>query len=340
MGLTPQLWNLQGIIEAKMKYRMLGNTGLLVSEIGFGSWGIGGAHMGAVAYGPTNDQESLRALQYAYDQGITFYDTADFYGFGHSEHLIGKAFKRIRQQVIIASKGGMISPSGQGNYSPEYLGRALELTLARLQTDYIDLYQLHCPALNELDHYDDILNFFEKFQKEGKIRAYGISVRTPQDGIAVIQKFHCPCIQINFSLMDQRALDHGLFPLCAEKKVGVIARTPLCFGYLTGEYTGGETFPASDHRSRWDKAKIEKWVLTNKRFLSLIPQDGRRPSSQFALQYCLSFDIISTVIPGMLSERHVAENGMASECDPIPPEVLGEIRNIYEQNRDILAVQS
>lgn len=338
MGLAPQLWNLPVIIEAMMKYRMLGNTGLLVSEIGFGSWGIGGAQKGAVAYGPTNDQESLRALHYAYDQGITFYDTADFYGFGHSERLLGKAFKSIRQQVIIASKGGMISASGQGNYNPEYLRRALELTLARLQTDYIDLYQLHGPALNELDHYDDILKFFETFQKEGKIRAYGISVRSPQDGIAVIQKFHCPCIQINFSLMDQRALDHGLFPLCVERQVGVIARTPLCFGYLTSEYTGGETFPASDHRSRWNRANVEKWVLTNKRFISLIPQNGRWSSAQFALQYCLSFDSISTAIPGMLSERHVAENGMASECDPIPPDVLAEIRKIYEQNRNILAV--
>lgn len=296
--------------------------------------------MGAVAYGPTNDQESLRALQCAYENGITFFDTADFYGLGHSERLLGKAFKKVRQQVIIASKGGMTSVSGQRNYTPEYLRRALELTLARLKTDYIDLYQLHSPALHELEHYADILALFEKLQEEGKIRSYGISVRTPKEGVTVIQKFHCPCIQVNFSLMDQRALDYGLFSICAAQKVGVIGRTPLCFGYLTGQYTGKETFPASDHRSGWPKSQIDKWILANQKFLSLIPSDGRWSSSQFALQYCLSFEMLSTVIPGMLTEHHVNENRIASECAKIPSHILAEIRNIYEQNRDILAVQA
>ena len=117
-----------------MNYRMLGKTRLIVSEIGFGCWGIGGTHNGAVAYGPTEEQESLWALQCAFDRGINFYDTADFYGFGHSEYLIGKAFKNMRSQIIIASKGGMTSAQGPGNFTPEYLRCSLENTLRRLQT--------------------------------------------------------------------------------------------------------------------------------------------------------------------------------------------------------------
>ena len=322
-----------------MNYRLLGKTGLLVSEIGFGCWGIGGAHKGAVAYGPTEENQSLRALQCAFDRGINFYDTADLYGFGHSEHLLGKAFKNIRSQIIIASKGGMTPIQDQRNFTPEYLRRSLEDTLVRLQTDYVDLYQLHGPSLDELERYSEILDIFEKLQDEGKIRAFGISVRSPEDGIEIVQKFQVPCIQLNFSLIDQRALDNGLLQLCAERQVGVIGRTPLCFGYLTGQYTGQETFPPSDHRSRWTKTQIEKWISTNQRFVSLIPPDGHWLPSQFALQYCLSFESISTVIPGMLSESHVSENYLASECEPIPVNVLREIRNIYEQNRETLAIQ-
>ena len=323
-----------------MNYRVLGKTGLLVSEIGFGCWGIGGTHKGAVAYGPTEESQSLRALQCAFDRGTNFFDTADFYGFGHSEHLLGKAFKNVRSQVLIASKGGMTSIQDQRNFTPEYLRRSLESTLTRLHTEYVDLYQLHGPSLDELEHYSDILGLFEKLQDEGKIRAFGISVRSPEDGLEVIRKFHVPCLQINFSLIDQRALDNELLQLCADKQVGVIGRTPLCFGYLTGSYTGQENFPPTDHRSRWSKWQIEKWVSANQEFVSLIPQGGRWSPSQFALQYCLSFEMVSTVIPGMLSESHVHENNMASACPPIPVNILKEIRNIYEQNREILMVQS
>ncbi len=322
-----------------MNYRMLGKTDLMVSEIGFGCWGIGGTHNGAVAYGPTSDQDSLRALQCAFDCGINFYDTSDFYGYGHSENLIGKAFKSKRSQIVIASKGGMTCVSDQRNFTPEYLRGSLEESLKRLNTEYVDLYQLHSPRLDEIERYADILELFKKLQDEGKIRAFGISVQSPEDGLEVVRRFHVPCIQMNFNLIDQRALDNGLLQLCEERQVGVIGRTPLCFGYLTGEYSGQEVFPATDHRSRWSESQIEKWVSINQRLASLIPPDAPWSRSQFALQYCLSFEAVSTVIPGMLSESHVRENYLASDCDAIPVKVLKEIRNIYEQNREILAIQ-
>ncbi len=321
-----------------MNYRVLGKTGLLVSEIGFGCWGIGGTHNGAVAYGPTEETQSLRALSCAFDRGINFYDTADFYGFGHSEYLIGKAFKDKRTKVIIASKGGMNASPNQKDFSPSYLRRSLEATLQRLQTDYLDLYQLHGPSLHDLDKYWDLLELFETLKSEGKIRTFGISVRSPEEGLEVVRKFQFPCIQSNFSLIDQRALDNGLFQLCAEKQVGVIGRTPLCFGYLTGQYTGQEIFPASDHRSRWSKLQVEKWVSNNQRLASLIPHDVPRSPSQFALQFCLAFEMVSTVIPGMLTEDQVNENYLATKIKSIPGNVLQEIRNIYEQSREELAI--
>ncbi len=319
---------------------MLGTTGLLVSEIGFGCWGIGGTAQGAVAYGPTNETQSLRALHYAFDRGINFFDTSDYYGFGHSEYLLGKAFKNMRTQVLIASKGGMTSNEDQQNFTPEYLRHSLEGTLRRLKTDYVDLYQLHSPDLEDLTRYSDILELFEKLQDEGKVRAFGISVRSPEDGLEVIRKFRVPCLQINFSLIDQRALDNSLLQLCADKQIGVIGRTPLCFGFLTGAYSGREVFPPNDHRSRWPKLQIEKWVSAHQNFVSLIPQTGGWGPSQFALQYCLSFAMVSTVIPGMLSEAHVHENSLASSCEPIPDEILKKIRNVYKKNRELLMVKA
>src|SRR4051812_21278812 len=163
-----------------MRYRSLGSTGLRVSEIGFGTWGLGGAANGAMAYGPTSDAESLRALQAALDQGINFFDTADLYGYGHSEQLLGKAFAGVRDRVVIASKGGMVDGSGKQDFRPAYLRAALERSLARLGTDYVDLYQLHSPPADLLVRDGSIVAELQKLKGEGKIRAYGLSARSPR----------------------------------------------------------------------------------------------------------------------------------------------------------------
>src|SRR5207249_10447963 len=128
----------------------LGQTALEISEIGFGAWGIGGASAGAVSYGPTDDGESLRALRRAFDLGVTFYDTADLYGHGHSEQLIGAAFRDIRTRVVLATKVGFLAPYGPQDFSPRHVRTALEGSLRRLQTDYVDVYQLHNPPMDLL----------------------------------------------------------------------------------------------------------------------------------------------------------------------------------------------
>lgn len=322
-----------------MKYRMLGNSGLLVSEIGFGCWGIGGDHQGAVAYGPTRDEDSLRALYSAFERGVNFFDTSDLYGHGHSEYLLGKAFHALRSKVLIASKGGMSSSENTGKVLSSSLRTSLEHSLRRLGTDYVDLYQLHSPSLPALEEDTELFPLLEQLRLEGKIRAYGISVRTPEDGLEVVRKYPCSCLQVNFSLFDQRGLENGLLEFCADRQVGVIGRTPLCFGYLTGHYTGDESFPGSDHRNRWSRSQVNKWVVTQKKFLSFIPRDGKWTPTQFALRFCLSYKAVSTVIPGMLLESHVNENCGASDGGPLPRHVLEDIRSVYQQNRELLSIQ-
>ena len=168
-----------------MKYRRLGATGLKVSEIGFGAWGIGGDVNGSVAYGPTDDNDSRRALQRAFELGITFYDTADFYGFGHSEELIGQALRDVRAQVVIATKVGLLDATGRYDFTRRHIKHSIEGSLRRLGTDYVDLYQLHSPPIDSLD--DGVLATLQLLQAEGKIRAFGISVRSPDEGLVAIE---------------------------------------------------------------------------------------------------------------------------------------------------------
>ena len=130
-----------------MRYRKFGKSGLQISEIGFGSWGIGGAVQGALGYGPTNDKDSQLALRRAFELGINFYDTADLYGFGHSESLLGETFQKMREKVIFASKVGFLNPEGAQDFSVQHIEKSLHESLNRFQTDYIDLYQLHNPPL-------------------------------------------------------------------------------------------------------------------------------------------------------------------------------------------------
>lgn len=317
----------------EMKYRRLGSTGFQVSEIGFGAWGIGGNVNGAVAYGPTDDAESKAALRRAFELGITFYDTADFYGFGHSEQLIGEALKDVRPQVIVATKVGLLDASGAQDFSSQRIRRSIEASLKRLQTDYVDLYQLHSPSMETLVQEDKILSVLQSLQAEGKIRAFGVSVRSPDDGLVAVTKFGFNVIQVNFSLVDQRAVENGLFDLCLEKDVGVIVRTPLCFGLLTGQYSQADGFDSFDHRGKWSSEQIERWAAASQLFSSALLRRQSGTPAQIALRFCLSFKAVSTVIPGMLTKEHVEENRLASQCGSFGELELAHIAKLYQANR-------
>ncbi|NOZ74648.1 MAG: aldo/keto reductase [FCB group bacterium] len=311
-----------------MKYRLFGNTGKKVSELGFGTWGLSGT-----SYGPVDDRVSIKALKTAFDQGINFFDTADLYGDGHSEAILGKALGRKRDQIFIATKGGTLPHTGfymPQDFSIDYLNRALENSLTRLKTDYIDLYQLHSPEVISLD-LDNIFTFFEKKVQEGKIRYFGISLRSPVDGMKILTTYHLDAIQVNYNLIDQRAEEIGLFNLCSEKGVAVIVRTPLCFGFLTGQYTGEELFTPPDHRANWPHAQIQRWAQATNLF-SPLNENKNRTLPQLALAFCYSNPAVSSVIPGMMNSTEVIENVQTLDLPDLSAGEMDYIQSVYRNN--------
>jgi aryl-alcohol dehydrogenase-like predicted oxidoreductase len=308
-----------------VKYRSFGKTGIRVSEIGFGTWGLGGN-----SYGPVDDAVSIRALRRAFDEGITFYDTSDLYGDGHSEEVLGEALEPVRGEVVICSKVGLLPHTGfemPCDFSPAHIREGLEASLKRLRTDYLDIYLLHSPELEMLRDGAAVDTLLE-LRREGKIRSFGISARSPDDALAAIREFGFQAAQVNFNLIDQRAIENGLFELAQERGVGIVARTPLCFGYLTGKLTGKERFIGQDHRANWPADQLKRWAQAADLFNFLDP-GGQRSAVQLALRFCLHHDSVSTVIPGMMNEAEVLENVTASELSPLSDGELERIRLAY-----------
>jgi aryl-alcohol dehydrogenase-like predicted oxidoreductase len=315
-----------------MKYRPLGASGLEISEIGFGGWGIGGLTEGMTSYGATDDAQSLRALDHAREIGINFFDTSSVYGYGHSETLIGRAFAGCRDRVIIASKAGFTAYDRPPDFSPRQLRQSLETSLARLGTDYLDLLQLHNPAPTLLDENPDICETLRAMKADGLIRAHGISVRNPEDGIAALDAFDFDAVQVNLNMMDIRAIDSGLLDLAAARGVGIIARTPLCFGFLSGEVSHRTEFRPGDHRRMWPRNQVERWSEGALRLNRAVPAPDGQTRSQIALRFCLSHAGISTVIPGIMTCEEAAENAQASAFGPLSE---GDLRAVAEIHRDM-----
>lgn len=316
-----------------MKTRLLGKSGIRVSEIGFGAWGIGGAVGGSIAYGPVDRAESILALRTAHDIGINFFDTSDFYGFGESESAIGEALSGLRSDVVIASKVGMLTSEAAQDFTPKHIRTSIEGSLRRLRTDYIDLYQLHSPPTTLLDPNSEAVMTLDSLKEEGKIRAWGISTRSPQDAKRAIVDLNAAAIQLNFNLVDQRALSDGIFALAGEYSTGIIVRTPLSFGFLTGRYSADQKYDDQDHRSRWSREQIKRWAEANRLFSELVSMDDGQTAAQFALRFCLSLPEVSTTIPGMLTHAHVTENAQASEMGPLSGHTLELARSIYGSNQ-------
>jgi aryl-alcohol dehydrogenase-like predicted oxidoreductase len=315
-----------------VKSRLLGQTGLLVSEIGFGTWGLGGNVGGSIAYGPADDRESLRALQAALDRGVTFYDTSDFYGYGHSERLLGEAFAKQRDRVVIATKAGFVDASGAQDFTPAHIRSALDGSLQRLCSDYVDLLQLHNPPMDALEKNPEIIGVLKTLRSEGKIRAWGISLRSPEDGLAAVGRFDSPAIQVNFNLVDQRARQNGLLDLCAKRNAGCIIRTPLCFGFLAAEVAAEANLDPSDHRRRWSPEQRQRWTAAGEAFRTAAVGNGHQTEAQIALRFCLSYPAVSTTIPGMLTVAHVEDNAAASDAGPLSADVRQHMEQLYEEH--------
>jgi aryl-alcohol dehydrogenase-like predicted oxidoreductase len=313
-----------------MRHRPLGRSGIDISEIGFGAWGIGGSTPGATSYGKTDDATSLRALGAALDHGITFFDTSGVYGYGHSEELLGLAFTGQRDRVVIGTKAGLREYGSQLDFSPASIRASVEGSLRRLRTDYVDLLQWHNPSAERMEtDEDEIRATAERLKYDGLIRAFGISIRAPQDGFVAIRKLQPDALQTNFNLLDQRALDCGLLDAAASAGCAVIARTPLCFGFLAGHIDEATRFAPDDHRSRWPHKQIEWWARGGRLMREQAASERGQTPGQFALRFCLSLMGITSAIPGMLGPGEVIENAAAGALGPLDDNVIAAVRATY-----------
>jgi len=314
---------------AAVKYRTLGRTGLRVSEIGFGAWGIGGRTAGTTSYGDTDDRTSLAALDRARERGITFFDTSSAYGDGHSEELIGRAFEHHRASVVIATKAGYDSWDRAPDFSPSAIVASVERSLARLRTDYVDLLQLHNAPI-EAVRAAGLREALAGLEGAGKIRAWGFSAKSPAEAIAAVTELDAPVVQANFNMMDVRAVESGLVEAVERRGAGLIGRTPLCFGFLSGTITRDTIFPPGDHRLGWSKAQLANWIEGASELLAAIGAEPGTRGVQSALRFCLAFPAISTVIPGILTPAEADGNAAASDLGPLPERA---VQNVLEINR-------
>lgn len=295
-----------------MQYRKFGNTDLLVSEIGFGAWAIGGGAMignTSIGWGDSDDTVSINAINAAIEAGINFFDTADIYGLGHSEKLIGEVIGN-RSDIIIATKVGNVSRNEQFtvDYSKEYILTACDESLKRLQRDTIDYYQLHTARLEHLRQ-SDCIEAMTVLQKQGKIRYWGLSLNTFEpmpEADFLLENNYGNGFQLVLNMINQNIVP--FLNEMEEKGYGVIARMPLQFGLLTGKFDNGVSFPDNDHRKkRVTKEVIDKTNSALKPVWDLC-QKYSCTKTQLALSYILSYPAVSTVIPGIRNPQQVSLN--------------------------------
>jgi aryl-alcohol dehydrogenase-like predicted oxidoreductase len=302
--------------------RLLGKSGIEVSVVGTGLWAAGGG------WGPVDDQKALRAIDASLDAGINFFDTADVYGDGHGEELLGKAMRGRRDQFVVATKIGWVGYDGKNNCSQydtvDKLIAGVERSLQRLQTDYVDLIQNH--IFYRETNTDVFIDGFQRLQRDGKVRAYGLST----SDFAFIKDFNsygrCATLQIDYSILNRTA-ESEILPYCQKNDIGVIVRGALAMGILTGKFTSETTFAEGDFRRSWHEKEDERRVFLEdldkvKRLQTLVQG---RTLSQLALRFVIDHPTVTTVIPGARSAEQVEENVQAGLLPPLTKEEYRQI---------------
>ncbi|TLS54218.1 aldo/keto reductase [Paenibacillus antri] len=316
-----------------MNYRQLGNTDMHVSEMSFGTWAIGGS------WGSVSDEESLRALEAAMEAGVNFFDTADVYGDGHSERLLAQATKGKEDRVLIATKfcrSGDIHDAD--TYSEASVRAFCEASLKRLERERIDLYQVHCPPIDVLRD-GSVFEALDRLKAEGKVREYGVSVESVEEGLLCLQYPGVKALQVIYNLFRQKP-EEELFPQAKAQGVGILVRLPLASGLLTGKFTESSTFAADDHRSfnrNGDSFNVgetfaglpfEKGVALARELAWI--GEGRGSMASAALRWILENGDISCVIPGFKDTRQVQQNLSALEAPGFTPQERERLRAFYE----------
>ena len=331
-----------------MRYRRVGSSDLVASEVGFGVWTVG-----TPMWGITDEAVGIRLLGKALEVGITFYDTADVYGDGLGERLLARAFEGKRDQVVYSTKFGYdfythpgVQPGQRErpqDWRPAYVRRACEESLRRLATDRIDLYQLHNPRIDTLRK-DDLFAELDRLKAEGKIRAYGatlgpaIDIRQAEEGRTCIAERRMTT-QIIFNLFEQQ-VGGPLIPLAATHRVGLMVRVPHCSGLLEGRYSQATTFGQNDHRSfrvntdARRKAWLEDGLKKVERLRFLTDGTGRT-IAQAAIRWILAEPCFACVLPNIYTEEQLVEFGAAADVPDLTADEIRTLAELHARNFDV-----
>jgi aryl-alcohol dehydrogenase-like predicted oxidoreductase len=322
-----------------MDYRILGKTGLKVSEIGYGAWGIGkSGWIGA------SDDESIKALRRSIDLGLNFIDTALGYGEGHSERLVGRLIKERSERIYVATKippKNEIWPAQSGvsateTFPAEHVIACTEESLKNLGLEAIDVQQFHVWS-DEWVNQGDWLEAVQKLKEEGKLKYFGVSINDyqPENAIKLIETGVVDTVQVIYNIFEQSPEDR-LFPACERHNVGVIVRVALDEGGLTGKITPDTTFEESDFRSNYFRGDRKRQVYERVQKIASDLSISLDQMAETALRYVLSHTAVSTVIPGMRSLRNVERNCRVGDGNGLPGEKIEQlrahrwVRNFYE----------
>ncbi len=323
-----------------MNYRELGRTGWKISSLSFGAWAIG------ADWGTVDDSESYAALNRAIELGVNFFDTADVYGDGRSERLLAKLREQHHEKIYIATKAGRrLNPHNAQGYNRANLTAFVERSLENLQTDALDLLQLHCPP-TQVYYMPEVFSVLDDLVKVGKVRYYGVSVEKVEEALKAIEYPNVQSVQIIFNMFRQRPAEL-FFEQAKQRKVGILARVPLASGMLTGKLKPDSRFASDDHRAynrageSFDRGETFSGVDYASGLQAVEDLKAICPAvmsmTQFALRWILMFNAVTCAIPGAKRPAQVDENFTATDLPPIPTETMDQIRTIYNQHiRDLV----
>jgi aryl-alcohol dehydrogenase-like predicted oxidoreductase len=319
-------------MEVGMEYRQLGRTGWKVSTISFGSWAIGGS------WGQVDDQESMTTLHKAVDLGVNFFDTADVYG---SEPLLARLRRERSETLYIATKvGRRINPHVASGYNRQNLVRFVEDCLKNLQTEALDLVQLHCPP-SPVFYNSEVYAVMDDLVAQGKVRYYGVSVEKIEEALAAVQQPNVQTVQIIFNMFRQRPIA-DFFPEAQRRNVGILARVPLASGLLTGKLTRTTAFAADDHRTynrhgeafdageTFSGVDYETGLRAVDELRRLVPAGATL--AQLALRWILMFDAVTCAIPGAKYPAQEEDNVNASNLPPLSSALMSQVQAIYDRH--------
>lgn len=298
------------------------------SPIGFGTWPLGGR-----AYGPVVEAQAVAAIERAVELGVKLFDTANIYGDGRAEELLGRTLPS-GDDFLIVSKAGYADEAGsRQDFSASHLRRSVEGSLGRLRRDSLEVLLLHSPP-EEVLREGRACEVLDELREEGVARRVGVSLRTLDSFDAALAWDGCSVVELILNLLDQRAIDAGLVERASRAGVELIARVPLCFGFLSGRHSLGATFSEGDQRNRWPRRQLDLWIEGAERFSCLVNE--KRSMTQAALAFCVGTPGVTYAIPGMKTPAQVEHNVAAGspECR-LTTEEMAEARMIWDSLRHI-----